>query len=847
MKNESIRKVINVDKPNYAPLFEFKELDNAVIRLSLFKDSVEFDITGQTVKLGAKTSKGLKEQSEGFTINKNNLDIDLKNSILVPGAVEIDLELKDVSGAMTTASFFITVKSKVLNNKAVESTNEFDTFSKTVAKVEEDYNSLRKIIIDENQAANLQDQVNKTNAQLDNKANKTEVFSMANMGQDIKTAMTGGSVAVVGGEAVNAYTLSREVLNDLYNVNNFLCYKGVLKYIGADGSLANSSAMFTTDNIIQFNIGDYITTNFDNNLIKVALYNQDGTFISASAWLDTMYVFDANCYARVSIKKKDTSNITYDYGFSNLNINKKLNKSNNANVFDKVDLTFTNSYTNDTTGSIIPSSGDLIFTSNHIQVTKNTTLEIDNGYLYQLTFYDNANTFLFKMYGKINKKIEFDDNYTIVISVSKADGTSTSSEEVNRVLNLKKPKTLQTFYEEQTSPLIIKENNITVDPSGASDFTTIKGALDSIVNPHKNNIYNVYIKNGTYNIFNELGGETYFKSLTSGNTSMECGLVLPNYVNLIGLGSNVILECRPTVAQTTDIAVGLASIINKRGTNIIKNLILKAENMRYAVHDETSGISDYYNSETIIENCEIIHYGNDSSFTWGTPNPYAVGFDVGNKYIFKNTKFIAYGWGVPLSFHDRVSNTTPTNIEIDGCEMISKGSISLRLGTVGVGNKHDVLIKDTSMNGRIALIEETSGSSVGVGFYVHGGGNSDIIYTVTHTAITPQIEHVYFNNKVEKIYTVTAMTKGKAYNFNGSLGKYTLATENFYSIIALEDITANSEGTILKSGYVLANILGLTSNTIGDKICFDNGSFVINGVNVVGINDGRYAGYIKLF
>ena len=167
MKNESTRKVINVDKPNYVPLFEFKELDNAVIRLSLFKASVEFDITGQTVKLGAKTSKGLKEQSEGFTINKNNLDIDLKNSILVPGTVEIDLELKDASGTMTTASFFITVKSKVLNDKAVEGTNEYDTFTKTVAKVEEDYKGLRRIIIDENQAANLQDQVNQTNAQLD--------------------------------------------------------------------------------------------------------------------------------------------------------------------------------------------------------------------------------------------------------------------------------------------------------------------------------------------------------------------------------------------------------------------------------------------------------------------------------------------------------------------------------------------------------------------------------------------------------------------------------------------------------------------------------------------------------
>lgn len=172
MKNESIRKVINVDKPNYAPLFEFKELDNVVLKLSLFKDSIEFDITGQTVKLGAKTSKGLKEQTEGFTINRNNLDIDIKNSILIPGEVEIDLELKDASGAMTTASFFIIVKSKVLNDKAVEGTNEFDTFTKTAAKIEEDYKGLRRIIIDENQAANLQDQVNQTNAQLETMANK---------------------------------------------------------------------------------------------------------------------------------------------------------------------------------------------------------------------------------------------------------------------------------------------------------------------------------------------------------------------------------------------------------------------------------------------------------------------------------------------------------------------------------------------------------------------------------------------------------------------------------------------------------------------------------------------------
>ena len=112
MINETLRKNINVDKENILPISTFKEGDNAILKLALFKNSTEFDITGQTVRLGAKTKSGLIEQIDGFTISKNNLDIILKNSILVPGKIEIDLEMKDSNGIMTTASFFIIVNQK---------------------------------------------------------------------------------------------------------------------------------------------------------------------------------------------------------------------------------------------------------------------------------------------------------------------------------------------------------------------------------------------------------------------------------------------------------------------------------------------------------------------------------------------------------------------------------------------------------------------------------------------------------------------------------------------------------------------------------------------------------------
>ena len=57
-------------------------------------------------------------------------------------------------------------------------------------------------LINVNLFKTLNNEINELSSQLEHKANKNEVFSMANMGQDIKEAMTGGSVAVVGKDTV---------------------------------------------------------------------------------------------------------------------------------------------------------------------------------------------------------------------------------------------------------------------------------------------------------------------------------------------------------------------------------------------------------------------------------------------------------------------------------------------------------------------------------------------------------------------------------------------------------------------------------------------------------------------
>ena len=88
-----------------------------------------------------------------------------------------------------------------------------------VKKLKKEYENLKKIILDENIQIKLNNDIETINSQLndietinsqlnndiktinsklDTKANLNSVFTMANIGQDIKESMTGGSVAVVG-------------------------------------------------------------------------------------------------------------------------------------------------------------------------------------------------------------------------------------------------------------------------------------------------------------------------------------------------------------------------------------------------------------------------------------------------------------------------------------------------------------------------------------------------------------------------------------------------------------------------------------------------------------------------
>lgn len=129
MKNIESNKRIDVIKTNTTPVATFKQEDKGVLVLELFRNGAPFDITGQTITLGAyRPNRTVVEQIDGFNINNNILTINFKNSIFaLSGLVELDLQLTDSEGEMTTSSFYIKVNKKVLGDDNLNASDEFNS------------------------------------------------------------------------------------------------------------------------------------------------------------------------------------------------------------------------------------------------------------------------------------------------------------------------------------------------------------------------------------------------------------------------------------------------------------------------------------------------------------------------------------------------------------------------------------------------------------------------------------------------------------------------------------------------------------------------------------------------
>ena len=162
----------------------------------------------------------------------------------------------------------------------------------------------------------IMDDGSSLSSQLDTKANKNEIFSMANMGQDIKEAMTGGSVAVVGKNTI----LAENIINGQVTpektsfINNKLEYE--LERGGVSGNIlddSNPNGRLRTKNFISNYNKMYILRNNSNFLIGVFTY-LDGKYDGIDfGWQDVDRIeIPKGKEMKFNVRKKDNSTITDD-------------------------------------------------------------------------------------------------------------------------------------------------------------------------------------------------------------------------------------------------------------------------------------------------------------------------------------------------------------------------------------------------------------------------------------------------------------------------------------------------------------------------------------------------------
>lgn len=141
--------------------------------------------------------------------------------------------------------------------------------------------------------ATVGDRLDEFDSQLEQKANLDSIFSMANMGQDVKEAMTGGSVAVVGKNAILEENIVKGEITP--PTTSFLKNHGNL--------IDNSYFKITKGKYLNGNTGEIAIANSDDyvvveNFIPV-LIGKTYVFNSAISWL---YCYDSayNFVSRVA-------------------------------------------------------------------------------------------------------------------------------------------------------------------------------------------------------------------------------------------------------------------------------------------------------------------------------------------------------------------------------------------------------------------------------------------------------------------------------------------------------------------------------------------------------------------
>ncbi|WP_194190387.1 hypothetical protein [Clostridium chrysemydis] len=826
MKRELEVMNLDIDKYSYMALANIAQMSDVIIKAKLFNNGKEIILNGQTITLGGKTQTRVLEQTTGISIVDNIISIDLKNDFVSEsGKVEMDLTLKDSDGQLTTAKFLLNVTGKILSEDSINAKDKLDTIEYIVkefsnkadsaigkfnseSKTELDnrkteWDGLKKIAISENNAVDLQNQVNSVSSQLSEKATKKELQAVAsgspkaifNTLLDLKNAFPlGNSNIYLVLENGNWYYWNTEWISGGIYQSSFVSEGVNLTNIIVNGNFINTESWDCVSS------ANGTLSALNNELI----YTVNG-LVSSSRIQQNIYSAKVGhkYYIRADIKPK-YANTTYTaFGGVNTSITPIINEWNSI---------------------------------------KSVVTAINNGG--------------FKFYHPTNNHYVIGDTFSfrnvIVVDLTSAYGVGKEPtiEEFEKLLELYNgwfDKTIQVAPPMSIDELVKEVANkvdkseleqftrkkiITVGSNGVRHFYNLRNALESISNASRKNQYEIQLDEGVYDV-----GLMYTKEEVE-NTNFK-GLAIQDYISLVGVGlkEKTIIKFEIPLDYSNETQMRVAPIANM-GNGDLKNLTVIGKNCRYTIHDDYA----YENAIKHTENCTFIKLkGTGNSQAWGE------GTGSGMQFYFKDCEFITEYNQAPYSTHNNLNHNAPTYHRFDNCKFKNAGGyFGMRFITLDSGQIEKVDIINCYIDGIIKFEEYQSGDGCRYDFY--GSGNSEILVLIDNNKdtkfpclITDRVQEK-MNGGTTKLY------KGELVKLNNDgsviLKAGNINTKMIYGI-ALEDIEPSAIGKIkLLNGYIASKDLNLNIVT-GDTVGVENGILVKNAGVEIGIATSR--DFVKLY
>jgi|GEM_PF-3942475 len=237
------------------------------------------------------------------------------------------------------------------------------------------------------------------------------------------------------------------------------------------------------------------------------------------------------------------------------------------------------------------------------------------------------------------------------------------------------------------------------------DYTSFTECIKSLSENVASKI--VYVDSGIYDIFEEIGGSEYALSIPESSEDLwrNYNTIIPPNTKIIGIGE-VVFNFLPTPEQMTPTSARYLSPLNVSGNVEIENITINADNCRYCIHDETSGIAEFTGSTHKYRNVHL----NKKRTAMGIDCAFGCGFNASEVFEFDGCVFESNDRAI--SFHNRTSDNDGTIITIKNSAFITKKDgtqRSLRFGNVNSKQAHILVnIFNTYINGLITIQNESS-------------------------------------------------------------------------------------------------------------------------------------------